>query len=113
MRSARRCQPRAGLSDWQDVRVITHAVMFRFADPNDAVESKRLLESLPAVVEQIRTLWVGLDGTGSETAYHLVLVTTHDSWADLTGYLEHPEHVARTAFIREHAVARASVDCES
>ena len=95
------------------MRVITHAVMFRFADPSDAVEAKRLLESLPAVVEQIRSLCVGLDGTGSDTAYHLVLVTTHDSWADLTAYSEHPEHVARTAFIRQHAVARASVDSES
>jgi len=93
--------------------VITHTVMFRFADPADAVEAKRLLESLPPLVEQIRTLWVGLDGTGSDTAYHLVLVTTHDGWADLAGYLEHPEHVARTAFIRERATARASVDSES
>ncbi len=93
--------------------MITHTVMFKFPEPAQTLEAKRLLETLPPLVPQIKSLWIGLDGTGSPDAFSLVLVTTHDSWDDLKGYAEHPEHVARTAFIREHHIGRASVDSES
>jgi hypothetical protein len=90
--------------------MVTHVVLFRFDEPASAAEAKRLLEALPPLVPQIASLSVGLDVSGSETAYDLALVTTHDSPEALRGYVDHPEHQRVAAFIGAHRTERASVD---
>jgi hypothetical protein len=92
--------------------VITHTVMWRFADPSEAVQAKQQLDQMPPLVPPLRSLHVGVNASASPDAYHLVLTSTHDSWEELRAYARHPEHVRLSAFVREHAVARAVVDCE-
>jgi hypothetical protein len=93
--------------------VITHVVLLRFDEPAAAVETKRLLEELPDLVPQIRSLTVGLEARGGEFAYDLALVTTHDSWEALQGYVDHPEHQRVAHYIGQHRTGRATVDSES
>jgi hypothetical protein len=94
--------------------VITHNVMFRFSDPDHAAEVKRRLEALSGVVPEIASLWVGTPASGRVEAdsFDLALVTTHASWDDLKGYVEHPRHQEVSRFLREKMVARAVVDAE-
>lgn len=95
--------------------------MFRFADDHasaatETAEARRLLELLPPLVPEIRSLWVGTDGRRTiagernPAAFDLVLVTTHDSWEALDDYQSHAEHVRLTTFIRERMTSRAVVD---
>ena len=101
--------------------MITHTVLFRFSADDasattEAAEAKRLLELMPPLIPELRSLWVGVDGRrrsdGSRdpSAYDVALVTTHHTWDELEAYIVHPEHVRLTAFIRERATARAVVD---
>ncbi len=101
--------------------MITHTVLFRFSADDataatEVAEAKRLLELMPPLIPELRSLRVGVDGRrlvdGARVAvaYDLALVTTHDSWDDLDAYAVHPEHVRLTAFIRERATERAVVD---
>lgn len=101
--------------------MITHTVLFRFsADDATAAtevsEARRLLELMPPLIPELRSLWVGvdgrrlIDGARIPSAYDLVLVTTHESWDELDAYTAHPEHVRLTAYIRERATSRAVVD---
>ena len=114
--------------------MITHTVLFRFSADDataatEVAEAKRLLELMPPLIHELRSLWVGVDGRRlvdgtrippadddvllealPESSYDLALVTTHESWDELDGYLAHPEHIRLTAFIRERATERAVVD---
>jgi hypothetical protein len=92
--------------------VVTHTVLWRFADPADAVEAKRLLDQMLPLVPQLRSLHVGVNRVDSPDAYHLVLTSTHDSWDELAGYVQHPEHVRLSAYVREQNIACAVVDSE-
>ena len=76
--------------------MITHTVLFRFsADDSTAAtevaEAKRLLELMPPLIPELRSLWVGVDGRrltdGARVpqSYDLALVTTHESWDELDG----------------------------
>lgn len=100
--------------------MITHTVLFRFSADDtqattEAAEAKRLLELMPPLIPEIRSLWVGVDGRQSGGSrdgaeYDLALVTTHDSWNELASYSAHPEHIRLTAYIRDRLTARAVVD---
>ena len=92
--------------------MIRHTVMWRFADPRDAVQAKQLLDQMPPLIPQLRSLHVGVNRSQNPNAYHLVLTSTHDSWDELRGYAEHPEHVRLSAFVRERSTERAIVDSE-
>ncbi len=93
--------------------MITHTVLMKFIDPADAPEAQRLLEALPAQIEQVRSLSVGLDVVGSEVSYDLVLVTTHEDLDDLVAYQQHDAHKAFGAWLRPLLVSRAVVDVPS
>ena len=101
--------------------MITHTVLFRFSADDataatEVAEAKRLLELMPPLIPELRSLWLGVDGrrlvdgTRIPQAYDLALVTTHESWDELDAYAAHPEHIRLTAFIRERATERAVVD---
>ena len=63
----------------------THVVLLRFADPADAPEARRRLESLEGTVPSLRSLHVGLDVLRGEASYDLALTTTHDGLDGLAG----------------------------
>jgi Stress responsive A/B Barrel Domain len=90
--------------------VITHCVMFRFADRADAVEGKARLARLVGRVPSLLSLWAGVDDGRTEQSFDLALVTTHATWEDLRAYDAHPDHVAAKAFLLERATAGVVVD---
>ncbi|HEY5186610.1 MAG TPA: Dabb family protein [Actinomycetes bacterium] len=92
--------------------MFTHTVLFRFDDPADASESKRLLETLPGQVQGLDGLWVGLDVERTPKSWDLVLVTTHASREDYRTYAADPDHLRITEFLRERMTDRAVVDAE-
>jgi hypothetical protein len=92
--------------------MFTHTVLFRFGDPADAVESKRLLETMPGQVTSLEGLWVGLDVERTAKSWDLVLVTTHASREAYREYAQDPDHLRITTFLRERATDRAVVDAE-
>ena len=84
----------------------------RFADPSHAPEAKSRLEALPAQIEQIRSLRVGLDVAGTPVSWDLSLVTTHDDLDGLRAYQQHPVHEEFGAWVRPLLADRAVVDSE-
>ena len=93
--------------------MITHTVLLTFRDRTDAAEAKRRLEELPAQIDALRSLWVGLDMVRTESSSDLVLVTTHDDVAGLLAYQGHPAHQEFLQWLSPRVAARAVVDAES
>jgi len=93
--------------------VLTHVVLMKFADPQDAPKAKELLEGMEGRIEQIRDLAVGLDVVGSPVSYDLCLTTRHESPEELRGYQEHPAHLEVAAWLHPRLTARAVVDHDS
>lgn len=93
--------------------MITHTVLLSFTESADVAEAKTRLEALPAQIDDIRSLWVGLDVVRTESSYDLVLVTTHDDVAGLTAYQGHVVHQEFLAWLKPRLAARAVVDAES
>ncbi|MCC5578387.1 MULTISPECIES: Dabb family protein [Microtetraspora] len=93
--------------------MLTHVVLMRFTDREDAPKAAELLQGLRGRVEQIRDLVVGLDTVGSPVSYDLCLITRHESLEELTGYQEHPAHLEVAAWLRPRLAARAVVDHDS
>jgi hypothetical protein len=93
--------------------VITHVVSMTFADNGNREEAKRRLEALPADIEQIRSMTVGLDVVGDKLAADLVLITTHQDVADLKAYQSHPVHQEFGGWLRPLLTSRVVVDFES
>jgi hypothetical protein len=93
--------------------VITHIVLMTFADKGDREEAKRRLEELPAQIEHIRSMTVGLDVVGDAVAADLALVTTHEDVADLKAYQAHPVHQEFGGWLRPLLTSRVVVDYES
>ncbi len=92
--------------------MITHIVLFRFTDPNDAVESRQRLLSLVGKIPGMHSLEAGLDFTKSERSAHLGLITRHASRAALEAYQVHPLHVEVATFIRARVAGSTAVDFE-
>jgi hypothetical protein len=92
--------------------VITHIVIFKFADPSNRDEAKTRLEALPAQIPQIRSLMVGLDSLGTEVSHDAVLITTHADVDELKAYQAHPVHQEFGAWLRPLLTSRVVVDYE-
>jgi hypothetical protein len=99
--------------------MIKHIVMWRlsaFAEGADkaknAARMKELLEALPAKIPEIGKLEVGIDISGSESAYDVVLCSEFESAGALERYQEHDDHLKAAEFIQKVREDRAAVDYE-
>jgi hypothetical protein len=99
--------------------MIKHIVMWRLrasAEGADRAENaarmKEILEALPAKIPEIGRLEVGMDVSGSESAYDIVLCAEFDSADALERYQEHDAHLKAAEFIQKVREDRASVDYE-
>lgn len=93
--------------------MITHIVMFKFAEEGALEKVKELLEALPEKIPVLRHLEVGVNVVDSPRSWDAVLVTRFDSLDDLRAYQEHPDHVEAAAYIRSVLETSASVDYQS
>lgn len=96
--------------------MIRHTVMWKLSttEPDEkrrAVEAIRAaLEPLLGVVPGLTALTVSADLADSEGNFDVILVTDHESSADLAAYQVHPDHLEAAAVVKEHVSARACVD---
>jgi hypothetical protein len=98
--------------------MIRHIVAFRLAstDPTqrtlDARGIHNHLTALVGVVPTVRSIEVGQDLGFVHGHWDVVLVSVHDSNADLEAYQVHPEHVRAAAWVATVVNDRATVDYE-
>ena len=96
-----------------------HLVMWRLkADTPDkqtlAQEIKRRLESLPAVIKEIRQYDVGLNlGAYNASFFDIALISAFDNKAAFLRYIQYPEHDEVVAFIKSATAGEQIVDFES
>jgi hypothetical protein len=93
--------------------VITHVVLFRFAETDDADEARRRISGLRGRIPQIRSLAAGVDAGRGDSTWQVALVSTHDDWEALDAYREHPAHVEFLDWARSRVTDRASVDFDA
>lgn len=101
--------------------MITHIVMWKLKDEaggktkqENAAEIKRRLEALIGVIDEIKSLRVGINiNDTDEAAYDACLISEFESMEALARYQVHPEHKKVSAFVKEVRTARTTVDFES
>ena len=95
---------------------VRHVVTWRLAETDPKVKAEQVervragLESLPAVVADIRSLQVGVNGVGADDNWDVVLIADYDDEEGLRRYVEHPEHQKVAAYIRSVVSERAGID---
>jgi Stress responsive A/B Barrel Domain len=70
------------------------------------------LGALPPLVPAIHSLHLGADLAETEGNWDVVLITEHESPAELAAYQVHQEHLKATAVVRELVSGRSAVDFE-
>ncbi len=97
--------------------MLKHIVMWRLKDENkteNLKEMKQRLDSLPAVIGQIKRFEAGLNITTDDAAMDIVLYSEFDNEDDLRIYQAHEAHHEVVQFIRQYAEEKKVVDyiCE-
>lgn len=92
--------------------MITHVVMFKLHDPNEAETIAAMLRPLPETIDLIRFYEVGVDIIRNERSWDLSIVSKFDSLETLAAYQEHPEHVKVRDYVKPRMAASAAVDYE-
>lgn len=77
-----------------------------------AQKIKARIETLPALVGQIRSYHVGLNINTTASACDLVLVSDYDSVQDLAAYTDSPAHQEVVQFLRSFNLQHWTVDYE-
>ena len=97
--------------------MIRHVVLWTLKEHGDgagraenALRLKARLESLPARIPQLRSLEAGVDVGADARGWHVALVATFDSKADLAAYQAHPEHQRLVEWLGLVREQRAVVD---
>ena len=96
--------------------MIRHVVLFKLQDFESEAnkmeklnEIKDALEALPAKIDVIKALEVGLNANAAET-FDIALTVDVESLEKLEVYAKHPDHVAVGGIIRPVLESRACVD---
>ena len=76
-----------------------------------AKKFKAALEALPAVIDPLQSIEVGLNQTPAED-WDVVLTAIVPAMADFEVYAKHPAHVAAAGLLAGHKKSRACVDYE-
>ena len=99
--------------------MIHHIVMFKLLETPDLkqkesnkLEVKKRLEGLPAKIDVIRSLEVGMNVVSQERAFDIVLISTFDNLDDLETYRVHPAHQEFVEYVSQIREKAASVDYE-
>lgn len=98
--------------------MIRHIVAFRLAsaDPTQrTLDARGIHDHLTALVEAVPTvnsIEVGRDLGFVHDHWDVVLVSVHDSNANLEAYQVHPEHLKAAAWVATVVNDRATVDYE-
>lgn len=96
--------------------MVKHIVSFKLSGTPDerrdvALRFKAALEALPAVIEPLQSIEVGINANPAEE-WDVVLTALLPTMADVDLYARHPAHVAAAGLLAGHREARACVDYE-
>lgn len=98
--------------------MVKHIVLFKLRETLSQEEKlkvmndfKAAIEALPAKIDFIRKIFVGLNVNPAEK-WDICLDSEFDSLADVNAYATHPEHVAAAGLLKEVKVDRACADYE-
>lgn len=94
--------------------MVKHVVTFKFKGTDEerrecAAKFAEALRTLPAQIDELKSIEVGINENPSET-WDLVLTATADTLEDVAKYSAHPAHVAAVQIIAPYKEARACVD---
>ena len=92
--------------------MITHIVLFKLIDRNNAQKARDVLLGMKGRIPQLRHLEAGIDVLHSERSYDLALVTKFDSMEDLKAYQAHPVHVEVLKYMTTVRESSVTVDYE-
>ena len=84
--------------------MIVHIVMFQFKEEQkeeNIINVKKLLEELPAKIDSIIDLDIGINFDTAPRAMDLSIYVTFDTKEDLDNYAIHPEHLKVVEVIKE------------
>ncbi|MBD5163381.1 MAG: Dabb family protein [Bacteroidales bacterium] len=95
--------------------MVKHIVMFRLnGTPEEkaalGAQFKTAIEALPAQIEQLDAVEVGLNDGPAEGNWDIVLTALSADYEALNAYAVHPAHVACVAIIKAAINQRACVD---
>ena len=91
--------------------MIRHVVTWKLKEENkqeNAQKIKAELEGLVGVINEIKSLEVGINENGGE--YDVILITAFESYDDLKAYDKHPAHQTVREFIVGVVQSRVAVD---
>ena len=98
--------------------MVKHIVMFKLKETLSAEEKlvvmndfKAAIEALPAKINVIRKVFVGLNINEAEQ-WDICLESEFDSLEDVKLYAAHPDHVAAAGILKDAKQDRACVDYE-
>ena len=98
--------------------MVKHIVLFKLKDEiieEDkliiANQFKKAIEALPATIDFIRKIEVGVNINPDEI-WHIALYSEFDSLEDVKRYATHPNHVAAAGIIADAKAGRSCVDYE-
>ena len=98
--------------------MVKHIVMFKLKETLSTEEKmdvmnrfKTAIEALPATIDVIRKVFVGLNINGAET-WDICLESEFDTLEDVKAYAVHPDHVAAAGILKDAKLDRACVDYE-
>jgi hypothetical protein len=87
--------------------------MFQFKEENKAenlARVKAMLEALPAQIDTLKSMEVGIDISHSERSFDLSLISVFDDQAGLDVYVPHPAHQEVVRIIKEVTLLSKVVD---
>lgn len=93
--------------------MLVHIVMFQFKEENKAenlARVKAVLEALPAQIDTLKSMEVGIDVSHSERSFDLSLISVFDDQAGLDAYVPHPAHQEVVRIIKEVTLLSKVVD---
>ena len=93
--------------------MIIHIVMFKFKEENFDVNIelvKNKLNALPALIDELKCLEVGVDFSKSDRAFDLSLYSSFTSKEGLQAYAMHPEHLKVVELIKSVTLESKVVD---
>lgn len=89
--------------------------MYKLKDssPEACEEAKELLMSMSGKVEQLKSIFAGIDTIRSPRSYDVILECVFDSREDLEAYRAHPYHTSKVKpYMHSVFEKSVSVDCE-
>lgn len=94
--------------------MVKHIVVFKLTGTDEerkkiAAKFKAALESLPEVINVLRSIEVGINENPNES-WDVVLTAIVDKMEDVDVYAKHPAHVAAAGLLAGHKENRACVD---